>query len=145
MIGAAYGSVADIEIVWVLMAVIGVGFSLYNLGGAVGDLRYFKKLKLPPNGRRDVAYSSVIVETARLLILLIFVSIGVIAMFLPELPPNVDIPRTQLLVGIAVRWGLIVSSALIILQSFVNAAVRKRSNARAYARAQTQTKERKDD
>lgn len=134
MLGAEYGTVSDIEIVWVLLACIGILFSSYNVFCAWGDLRWFLKLKLPPNGRRDIAISTVIVESARLVILSIFLAIGIVSMTIPDVDPKV-LPTNLVVAGILIRWGLIGSSCLMIVQSIVNANVRRRSKVRAQASA----------
>lgn len=134
MILDSYGTVSDIEIVWVGLASVGVGFTLYNMISAYKDMRYLMGLKLPPNGRRDLAVSTVLVEAMRLICLLIFIAIGIAAMTLPEIPPDLQIPTNQLVIGILIRWGLILASILIILQSILNAAIRRRSKVRIETR-----------
>lgn len=136
ILGENYGSVSDIEIVWVLLTGLALIFSLYNMWASILDYRYLRLLHLPPNGRKDQAEGTIIAETARTMILLIFLSIGIIAMTLPEAPPNLDIPRNQEIASILIRWGLIASAVLIAVQSVNNARIRRRAQLRARTRTQ---------
>lgn len=122
MIAANYGSIADIEIVWTLVAVAGAGFSLFNVNDAIKDVRYARDT--PGNGSRIVAWASLRVESARLVIQLIYALIGVFAMLLPEIPDQLDQPWDQVAIGAAIRWGLLLSGALIFYQSVENRRMR---------------------
>jgi hypothetical protein len=129
VIAQTYGTISDIEIVWVIIALAGAIFSAYNLHCAWGDLKVLLALNLPPNGRRDIAISTVLVESCRITIQIIFATIGILAMFLEE-PPMGVLTTLQIVTGAAFRWGLIISSLLITAQSIINFTIRKRAQRR---------------
>lgn len=120
-VAASYGNVSDIEVLWTLVALGGAAFSLYNVRDAARDYRATAHIK---NGRRWIAASQVRVEVARLAIQLIFLAIGVLAMFLPS-PPDAVLSTLQVVTGAVFRWGLIVSGLLLLYQSVQNYTLRR--------------------
>ncbi len=122
MIFYDYGPVADIEIAWTVIAVIGGFFSAFNLRDAIRDL---DALGGQRNGRRLIAEVQIRLEAARLTIQAIFATIGVIAMFLPDPPPISELPPSQAAATVVIRWGLIVASSLVMFQSIENRRLRQ--------------------
>jgi len=118
MFAAAYGTVSDIELMWVLISVFGFFYSMFNLRESHMDVRalHFAGIK---NGRYLVARTSRYQDAVRSMIHAIFLSIGVLAMILPETPPNADLPLINYAIGFAIRWGLIAAAILLVSQSFV--------------------------
>lgn len=123
MIAAAYGSVSDIEIVWTVIAAVGLLFSAFTLGAARGDRRALIDAGIK-NGRRKVALYTVLAETTRAIKQVIFLLIGGALMFVEEMPPR-GVPLSLQIVGFAIRWGLILSSALTTLQSYLAFRLRR--------------------
>lgn len=123
LLAAAYGSVSDVELIWTLVALIGAGFSIYNLREAYKD---FKALGIVDrkNGRGVIARSTLKSESARLAIQTIFATIGILAMFVPEssFPPGTSFQIIA--IGFAIRWGIILSSILLSLKSYWSYQVR---------------------
>lgn len=116
MLAAAYGSVSDIEVLWVVVALVGLAVTGFNFADAVRDRKYLIDNGIS-NGRRIVADTQVYTEFTRLSIHTIFATIGVLAMFLAEAPNSPDQPWPAVAIGVAIRWGLIVSSILLMSQS----------------------------
>lgn len=117
MLAAAYGSVSDIEIFWVVLVFCGLLFSLYNVKEARADQKALKEAGVA-NGRGKIAQFAVRSEMARTAIQLIFLTIGILAMFLAETPDSLDQPWHLTAIGFAFRWGLITAAALITLKSY---------------------------
>lgn len=117
ILAAAYGSVSDIELIWTLIAVIGAFFSIYNLKEAFKD---FKTLGFidRKNGRGLIARATLKSEFARLIIQLIFITIGIFAMFITEVPLPPGTPFKIVAIGFVFRWGIIISSLLITFKSY---------------------------
>lgn len=124
MLGAAYGSVSDIEIVWVLVAVVGLTFSLFNFRDALRDKARLIRAKVS-NGRMLVAQANLLGEATRAVKQAIFATIGALAMLLPEVPPQANIPLKNQLIGFFIRWGLITASALTTYQSYLGWQIRR--------------------
>lgn len=116
MIAAAYGSVSDMEIVWTLIAIAGAAFSVYNVRDSLADLSALGKRI---NGRRKVALVALKTEMARLAIQTIFIAIGIAAMTVPEQPDQLDQPANVAITGMLIRWGLVISGALIAWKSWM--------------------------
>ena len=123
MIGAAYGTVEDIEVLWTISSLVGLIFSILVFRAAVGDWK-FLKLHNIFNGRRVTAKIAVLGEGTRAIKQMIFLAIGIIALLLPS-PPHVDLSSIQSIAGIFVRWGLICASLLTTYQSFLVYSLRK--------------------
>jgi hypothetical protein len=115
MLGAAYGTVGDIEIMWTLIAVIGLGFGAFNLRDAWCDRKFLIANDIH-NGRRVIANYAIRAEIARIIIQTIFTVAGILAMILPE-PPRATSVDTAVVIGAVIRWGFIVSGALILFKS----------------------------
>lgn len=124
MIFAAYGSVSDIEILWTLIAVVGLSFSAYNLVDARGDLEYIYSEDIH-NGRTFLARTNFVAEMTRVIKQGIFLAIGLMAMFVPEVPNTLDLPRFQSVIRFTITWGLIIASALTSYQSYLGFKVRR--------------------
>lgn len=125
IVAANYGTVADIEILVTLLAVVGAALSILNVRDAVGDLKAMHG-KGPQNGRWAIARTSVHVEVARLVIQAIFAFIGVLAMLLPD----ADLGRLSWQAAttvIVTRWGIVICVALVAYQSLENRRMRQRT------------------
>lgn len=118
MFAAAYNTVSDIEIVWVFVSIFGFLYSMFNLRESHMDCEALRSQKIK-NGRYLIARTSRYQDAVRSCIHMIFLTIGVLAMFLPETSPNADLPLTTELIGVAIRWGLIVAAIMLVSQSFV--------------------------
>jgi hypothetical protein len=118
-IAAQYGNVADIEIVWTVIALFGLIFSLFNVREAFIDRKVLRIAGIK-NGRKMIADYSLVSEMARASIQLIFLTIGLLAMTYPDPPDSViDRPWNLVLIGIVFRWGLIISALLISIKSYL--------------------------
>jgi hypothetical protein len=123
-VAAGYGTVADIEIAWTLIAVFGAALSVTNVRDALADLRATGHLRAL-NGRRTIAVTGLKVEIARLSIQLIFTLIGLLAMLVDDPPPVTMLPWELAVLGIVFRWGLILSAVLVLYQSIENRRLRQ--------------------
>lgn len=123
MIAAEHGTVSDIEILWVALAVAGMIFTLLNLGEARADVRWVKTSGIT-NGRRVLARTGLWMELCRFFIQAIFCAIGILAMFLHD-PPNHMLPLTQEITRAFITWGLIISSGLLTFKTYLARRVRK--------------------
>lgn len=143
-VAASYGSVEDIEIGWTLIAFVGICYSVLNVGEAWKDVKamyplrerngWFGRLherwcalsRYSPgkNGRLLIARAQFRVETARLLIQVIFFAAGITSMILPGVSDATDLPTRLLVAGIVIRWGLILASLLVTYQSIENRRLR---------------------
>lgn len=124
MLGAAYGTAEDIEVLWTIVAGIGFLYSFLNTKDAYGDLKLLQERGIS-NGRKAVAQTAYWSEMGRAFIQAVFFLIGVAAMFLPAPPPKADLPLAQFLVGILIRWGLITSSIILTVKAYLAMRVRK--------------------
>ena len=88
-LAATYGTVSDIEILWTAIAVVGAFFSQYNLRESIKDRAALKAID-QPNGRLMVANTAVKSEGSRLVMQLIFMAIGVMAMFIAGAPDQLQ-------------------------------------------------------
>ena len=123
MVFDSYGTISDIEILWVVGNLAGVVFSSVNARQAALDLRATNTLTTA-NGRRREAVRSLRVEIARIAIQAIFLAIGIGAMTFPD-PQNVDMPLHIVVYGALFRWGLIICSWLVTYQSVENWLTRR--------------------
>lgn len=123
-VGAAYGTVADIEILFTTMAGVGLVFSIFNIIDAWHDRQALKEAGVV-NGRMPLAEVALRVEIARAAVQTIFTTIGLLAMTLPETDNEVDGPWNVVLTGIVFRWGLITAALLIFFQSIENRRLRQ--------------------
>lgn len=120
--GAAYGTASDIELLWTLLALVGLVFSVVNLREAWIDYRVLCKARVS-NGRLVLAKALVKSEGARALKQIIFMAIGGLALWLPEAPPH-SLPLKLDIAGFLIRWGLISASGLTTYQSYLAYRVR---------------------
>lgn len=125
MLAAAYNTIEDIEILWTLISAIGLGFSLWNLSEAKKDKVAIARANIG-NGRSNIARTVLKAEIARVIKQLIFLIIGILAMTLPSTPDQLDQPPKMVIIGIVLRWGLIIASALTSYQAYL--AYRLRSD-----------------
>ena len=116
-LAAQYGTVSDIELVWTIIALVGIIFSGFNVYNAILDRKALAKLPVR-NGRWLLASFALRAELARMAILLIFFSIGIGAMLLQDPPSQLTLPTVQVVVGTIFRWGLVISALLITLKSY---------------------------
>jgi hypothetical protein len=121
MIAASYGSVSDIEVVWTMIATIGLVYAALNLRSAFLDMRALGGFR---NGRYVIATTSVKLELTRIIIQSVFATIGIFAMTLPDVPQD-SLPTKLVIFGAIFRWGLIICAVCVAYQSFVNHQVRK--------------------
>jgi hypothetical protein len=122
--GAAYGSVSDIEVAWVLIALVGAVFAFFNLREAHNDKVRLRRLGIA-NGRHLLARTNFIAESTRLTKQIIFAVIGLLAFFVPEAPDTLDLPAVQAAIRFAITWGLILASVLTTYQSYLAFKVRR--------------------
>ncbi len=122
--GAAYGSVSDIEVAWVIIAVIGAVFAAFNLDAAHSDKLRLEQLGVA-NGRSKLAKANLFAEVTRLIKQCIFALIGVLAFFVPEAPDTLDLPLAQAAIRFAITWGLVLASVLTTYQSYLAYKVRR--------------------
>lgn len=123
MIAAAYGSVSDIEIAWVLIALVGLAYSLFNVREALADIDWLETNKIS-NGRRQLAKYQLAAECLRSAVQLLFVTVGILAMFVPETPDMLALPTLQVVLGFLIRWGLITASIMLTIKSYLGKRVR---------------------
>lgn len=117
MIAATYGTVEDIEILWVILALVGLVYSAINVTEAAKDYRFVQERRIA-NGRRVLAWSHLVSESLRAGVLFIFLVIGVLAMFFAS-PPTGQVPRNVTIAMAVTRWGLIASSAMLVLKTYI--------------------------
>lgn len=109
-----------LEALWTTIAVVGGVFSVANVYDA-----WIDRGVVPPKDRRGIiANTAVRVETARLGIQSICLAIGLVAMTLPEPPP--DLPVRQGVAKFVIEWGLIGIVMLVGYQSVENRRMRRR-------------------
>lgn len=123
-LAANYGPVEDIEVVWTLIALIGAGFSIYNVREAVKDLGALSTID-KGNGRGRLGRFAIKTEVARLLSQIIFLIIGALAMTVATVSSPKGLPWNLQLLSIVFRWGLITASVLVSLQSYWGYKIRK--------------------
>jgi len=123
VLAASYGSVEDIEVLWTLLALIGLIFSIYNTREALRDRTAL--IESRTNGDRlRIANSIIISEITRVIKQIIFLVIGVIALTLTA-APTTQMNIKQILIGVAIRWGLIIASGLTTYQAFIAFRLRR--------------------
>jgi len=124
VIFANYGPVADIEIVWTVVAFVGLIYSLLNVRDAQIDLKVLEEAGVK-NGRLTLARYQIEAEVLRAIMQTIFLAIGIAAMALPEVPDSLDIPATQVVIRVLITYGLILSSVLLSVKSYLGYRVRR--------------------
>lgn len=124
VVAAAYGSVSDIEILWTLIAVVGMVYSLINFRESWLDWKLLRKIR-GYDARRIVACSAMQAEGIRAAIQGFYITIGVYAMFIPE-TPTAHLPLRYVIFGALFRWGFVISSLLLTYKSYLGARLRKK-------------------
>jgi hypothetical protein len=145
IVGASYGTVSDIEIMWVTIAVFGLTFALLNFIDARKDVEALESLPAGGNGRGLVAKSQQWQDGIRMLIHVIFISIGLVAFTLPDPPDTLDKTSGAFIAGVLIRWGLILASSLLVVQSAIARNVRKRVMDQARGKAEDYSHRRSGD
>lgn len=123
IIGASYGNVSDIEIIWVLLAGFGVLFSSFNFKESNKDIKALRGAGIE-NGRLILAKGARFQDGCRAIVHSIFLAIGVSVLFLPES----DLAGQSLpvvMITLLVRWGLIIGAAILVLQTFISYRIRR--------------------
>lgn len=123
MLGAAYGSVSDIEIVWSVLSLIGMLFAGGNFFYAHRNMVALERQGIV-NGRHILARLFRATAAMRFSVQTIFLTIGVLAATSPELTTPVPIHAT--ITGAVIRWGLILASGILVFREIIEAAARKR-------------------
>lgn len=129
MISATYGPVEDIELMWALIALIGVIYSSINVREALSDWNFVRERHIT-NGRRLLARAQLAAESLRLFVLLVFLIIGVLATTIENPAPS-HLPTNVVVIQFIIRWGLIASSVALVVKSYLAKRVRdefKRDN-----------------
>lgn len=124
ILGASYGTISDIEVMWTLIAAVGLGFSVWNLLDAKGDMDYYKSQGII-NGRMSVARTNVWTEVTRAMKQFIFLIIGFLAFFLADAPNSLDLPTATAMIRFIITWGIIFSSLLTTFQSYLTFRLRR--------------------
>lgn len=108
-----------VEIIWTLVAFVGLGLSLRGLIYAKGDLDYL--LEHHYNGRRlIIAKGYLRRETIRTAVQMLFAALGILAMLRPP-PPGERTPGSLFLIGL-----LVLAAALTVLNTFGDLRDRRR-------------------
>jgi len=123
LLAASYGTVSDIELIWTLIAIVGLFFSLHNFKQSHEDLKFLRENGIG-NGRVIIARFAMRAEAARALIQMIFITIGISAMFLEEADQGA-LPLKFIIFGAIFRWGLIISAGLLTYKSYLAYEVRR--------------------
>jgi hypothetical protein len=122
VLAAAYGSVSDIELLFIAIAGFGLFFSFFNIREAIGDIKALKAIDADQidnyEARLILAKATLKAEIARGIIQLVFLSLGAMAAFTPEAPPQI-LTTFQTVFGFVFRWGLTLSAALIAYKSYL--------------------------
>lgn len=132
LLAAGYGTVSDIELVWVIIALVGAIFSAFNLKNAIDDFRALHLLDRA-NGRGLIARNTFKSEAARLATQSIFLLAGLLIMTIPDSPDTPGRPWNVILIGAVVRWGFVTASILVSLQGYWSYQVRRELTGRAQA------------
>lgn len=123
LIAGDYGPVGDIEILWTLIALFGIGFSIYNVREAFKDVKSLHTHNIR-NGRAYIARSFRMSEVTRLIMQLIFLTIGVISMTIYNIPRQ-DLPLKLQIFSFIFTWGLITAATMTALQSYLAFRIRQ--------------------
>lgn len=112
------GDASWIEMLWTAIALCGAAFSGFNFWNARGDLQVALRLD-DPNGRRTLALGTMVAETLRVFVQMVFVTIGIVAMTIPEPPQPHRLPVNLQVEMYLVEYGLVTATSLLALQAFV--------------------------
>ena len=121
-LGANYGNVEDIEILWTLISLFGLIFAGWNLKEAIKDRDAIKKLDR--NGKILIANTAYKSELARTIKQAIFLTIGILAMTIPGIDYSM-VPFKVTAINFLIRWGLLSASFLTTYQSYLSFRLRK--------------------
>lgn len=124
-LATAFRTLSDVEALWITVAVVSAIVTAFNLWEAWLDRKALTVQNIR-NGRRIVSNVTLFTEATRILIHLIFLTIGILAAFLPDPPKQVLLPEIQVVLTGLVRWGLIASSVILMAQSIVLRWMRKK-------------------
>jgi hypothetical protein len=111
-----YGTVSDIELVWILSNSLGLLFSSWCIKDARKDRRALD-VKRIRNGRRLIANFAIRSEAMRATVLLLFLLVGIMSAFLPDVGTNAHVPHIYTLFGAAFRWTFLLCSWIISAKS----------------------------
>lgn len=125
MLAAQYGTVGDIEIMWVVCASIGFILATWNFIDATRDVSALKVIPTGANGRMTLARAQQAQDGIRMMIHAIFILIGALAMTIPD-NSDPDPSSTSFWLGLAIRWGLLTGAVLLVIQSLIARFVRYR-------------------
>jgi hypothetical protein len=117
------GYVSDIEILWVLIALVGMIFSLHNVSETRQDLAVLRYKNIR-NGRWKIAVTGLRAEVGRFIIQSIYLAVGIYAMFFPD-PPSMHESLRVAAFRFLFQWGFIVSSLILTLKSYWNYELRQ--------------------
>jgi hypothetical protein len=123
LLAATYGTISDIEIAWVFIAIVGLFFSGWTCRESHKDVRALRASGIA-NGRMLIATTSRFQDAARVAIHSIFIVVGITAMFIPDADVSA-LPLPMLIAGVAIRWGLIIAALLLVSQSYVANRLRR--------------------
>ena len=115
--------VSVIEFVWVLVALVGLVYSLINIRESQDDFHWLDAQKIA-NGRRTLARYQLWAELLRALTQAIFLVIGVLSLFLPN-PPDIPLTTLQTVTYFCIRWGLVTASLCLTIKSYLGHRVRQ--------------------
>lgn len=121
---AAYGNIEDIEVLFTLLAFTGATYSLFSVIESIRDYAFIRRARIG-NGRRTLAWASIHTEAARFIVQVIFMTLGILAMLLPTVPPT-HLSTLAIVFGAVFRWGLVTSTALLLYKSVLAHVVRQR-------------------
>jgi len=118
------GYVSDIEILWTLIALGGLVFSIYNIREAFNDVAALKLRKIK-NGRMKIAMVGLKAELGRAIIQTIFLAVGILAMNFQDPPVQIHEPFKVALFRFVFQWGFILSGLILALKSYWNFQLRR--------------------
>jgi hypothetical protein len=116
MVGAGYGPISDIEILWTAIASFGFGFAVMSGLAAIQDFKFLQRAEIF-NGRRSIAKLGIFNELGRAYIQAVFVMVGIYAATNPEPPPDLLDTNDKILQAF-VRWGFVTAAAMTAAKSF---------------------------
>lgn len=119
MLGASYGPVSDIELVWSLIACVGIVFDVFNVREARKDLKAAQLLNGRVPTRIVLAKNHIFGSGLRLFILSLTLMVGILAMTLEDPPSRVDLPLRVTLASALIRWTFILIIVSIVLKAFI--------------------------
>lgn len=123
LIAQQYGPISDIELLWSMIAAVGLSFALWNVRDAWID---YKAMPAEvQNGRRSLAILGVKMEVCRVIIQAIFLMCGLLAMTLYAAENELTQPWRIVLIGAMFRWGFVVCGLLVMYMSYANYKVRR--------------------